>query len=751
MKNIAVAIAAILVAFALYLLASISTNTELFSSTYHYLLAIYGLLTVTLASTVVFQLIRLWREHKKRRFGSQLKHRMVMMFALMALLPGLVVYAVSIQFVVYSIESWFDVRVDSALKGGLALGQDALDYLSVQLQDKAIAMALEIEHTSNTIPLMSINEGAGVSESNLHGVENSPLYRVIPSLRTEAPQGQTGISAAQVNRLREWAGVGSVTVFGKNGQVLVSSTDSDTARLLPDKLLPHELRRAFEERGLSVKKEETPGGRLVIRVLVPIEGRGLAVTPRLLQLTQLVPETFSQNAEAVEAAYRDYQKQILARSDLKFLYSLTLTLTLLMALLAAIAVAFILARRLAAPLRILAEGTEAVAQGDFSPRQALPARDELGILTHSFNQMTRQLEEARAQTENSRVEVESARAYLESVLTHLSAGVLVFSAEGNLRAANPGALDILDDELSSFEDITLADWPRHTVLRDALLEGFASHEDDWQTELEIPRPDSPPMTLLIHGSRLPEGTEGGRVVVFDDITRLIEAQRTAAWAEVARRLAHEIKNPLTPIQLSAERLAVKLSSGLDEAGRQMLERSTRTIVNQVEAVKNLINAFRDYARLPAPTLAPLDLGELMREILVLYESNPAKIVLQIPADLPQVMGDASQIRQIVHNMLQNALDALMDRDNAEIVLAACTEGDCVLLSCQDNGPGFPPEVLARAFEPYFTTKAKGTGLGLAMIKKIVTEHGGEVKIANRDGSGAGLRIRLRTVMMNGEH
>jgi len=749
MKNVAVAIAAIMAAISLYLLASASANTGLFSGSYRYLLAVNGLITVTLAATVIYQLIRLWREYRNRRFGSRLKYRMVMMFALMALLPGLVVYAVSLQFVVYSIESWFDVRVDSALKGGLALGQNALDYLVEQLKDKAAVMALEIEHATSAAPIM--RSGIGANGTSLRGVKGFPPYRGIPGLRTEAAQGQAGISANQVNRLREWAGVGSVTIFGTNGQVLVSATDGGAARLLPDTLQPHELRRAFQERGLSVKKEETPDGQLVIRVLIPIEERGLARASRLLQLTQPVPETFSQHAEAVQAAYRDYQEQTLARSDLEFLYTLSLTLTLLMALLAAIAVAFILARRLAAPLRILAEGTEAVAQGDFSPRRALPARDELGILTHSFNQMTRQLEEARAQAENSRIEVESARAYLESVLTHLSAGVLVFSAEGQLRAANRGALDILVDELESFEDVLLADWPRHTVLRDALLEGFASHEDDWQTELEILRPDSPPMTLLIHGSRLPEGTEGGLVVVFDDITRLIEAQRTAAWAEVARRLAHEIKNPLTPIQLSAERLAVKLSAGLDEAGRQMLERSTQTIVNQVEAVKNLVNAFRDYARLPAPTLAPLDLGELMREILVLYESTPAKIALQIPTDLPQVMGDASQIRQIVHNMLQNALDALMDRDNAEIVLAARDEGDWVQLSCQDNGPGFPPEVLARAFEPYFTTKAKGTGLGLAMIKKIVTEHGGEVKVANRDGSGAGLRIRLRTVMMNGEH
>jgi nitrogen fixation/metabolism regulation signal transduction histidine kinase len=701
MKNIAVAIAAILAAVSLYLLASASANTGLFSESYPFLLAINGLVTVTLAATVIYQLIRLWREYRNRRFGSRLKYRMVMMFAFMALLPGLAVYAVSIQFVVRSIESWFDVQVDSALKGGIALGQNALDYLVEQLRDKATAMALEIENQGN-------------------------------------------ISAPQVNRLREWAGVGSVTVFGANGQVLVSAIDGDAVRLLPDTPQPHELRRALQERGLSVI-EEGFDERMVIRVLVPLERRGLGKASRLLQLTQPVPETFSQHANVVQEAYRDYHQLTLARADLKRIYSLTLTLTLLMALLTAIAVAFILARRLAAPLRILAEGTEAVAQGDFSPRQALPARDELGILTHSFNQMTRQLDEARAQAENSQLEVESARAYLESVLTHLSAGVLVFGAKNNLRVANRGASEILGDELNGFDGIALADWSRHAVLRDTILEGFASHEGDWQTELEIPQPDSTPMSLLVHGSRLPENTGGGLVVVFDDITRLIEAQRTAAWAEIARRLAHEIKNPLTPIQLSAERLAVKLSPGLHDPERQMLERSIQTIVNQVEAVKNLVNAFRDYAHLPVPALVPLDLGELIREILILYESTPTKITLQVPADLPQVMGDASQIRQIIHNVLQNALDALTDQANAEIVLELRDEGDWMLLSCQDNGPGFPPEVLARSFEPYFTTKAKGTGLGLAMIKKIVTEHGGDVKIANRDGSGAGLRIHLRTV------
>jgi nitrogen fixation/metabolism regulation signal transduction histidine kinase len=707
MKGIALTIVAAFASISLYLLASASANTDLFSGLYPHLLALNGAIGVALAAMVGTQLFRLWREYRNHRFGSRLKYRMVLMFALMALLPGLAVYAVSLQFVVRSIESWFDVRVDSALEGGLALGQNALDYLVGQTREKAASITLDIENRDD-------------------------------------------ISATQINHLREWVGVSSVTVLGINGQILATATDDDIARLLPDTPSLQQLRQARQNRGLSII-ESSPAGRLIIRVLVPIHRHSLADEPRLLQLIQPVPETFSQHAEAVQEAYRDYQQLTLGRSGLRRIYTLTLTLTLFLALLTAMAVAFVLARRLTKPLQILAEGTQAVAQGDYSPRRALPARDELGVLTHSFNQMTKQLDDARELAKSNRAEVEAARAYLENVLTHLSTGVLAFSQVGSLRAANHGALNILDDDLSGFENITLADWPRHTVLRDALLEGFTANKGDWQTELEIPRADSTPLTLLVHGSRLPESTGGGLVVVFDDISRLIEAQRTAAWAEVARRLAHEVKNPLTPIQLSAERLALKLSAQLDEPGQRMLERSTRTIVNQVEAVKNLVNAFRDYARLPAPSLTAIDLGELMREILVLYESAPIHIELQLPADLPQVLGDASQIRQIIHNMLQNAQDALTERSDGKIELAARSDGNWVLLSCRDNGPGFPTEVLAHAFEPYFTTKAKGTGLGLAIIKKIVTEHGGEVKIANRDSGGAELRIRLRMHITNGEH
>ncbi|MCV2217694.1 sensor histidine kinase [Thauera sp. Sel9] len=705
MKRFLLIVAAALAAISLFLLTSASSNTEFFVSSYPYLFALNGVLVVALAGLVGVQLRQLWREYRTRQFGSRLKYRLVLMFALMGVVPGVVVYAVSLQFVVRSIQSWFDVRVESALEGGIALGQNALDYLVGQVSDKASDMVLELE-----------------------GVE-----RVSPAL---------------LNRLRERAVVGGATVLTANGQILAMAADA-SAGLIPDLPSANQLRQA---RGVRVfhTVESQPDGRLVIRVITQIPLRTLAGEPHLLQLTQAVPETFGRHAEAVQDAYREYQQLTLGREGLNRIYTLTLTMTLLLALLTAVAAAFIIARRLAAPLLILAEGTQAVAQGDFSPRQALPARDELGVLTQSFNRMTRQLEEAREAAERNRAAVESARAYLESVLANLSTGVLAFSPDGRLRAANHGAEQILGDALAGFEDITLAEWPRLERFRDALLDGFAAHDSDWQAQIELPVKDSTPLTLLIHGSRLPEGSGGGLVAVFDDISHLIAAQRTAAWGEVARRLAHEIKNPLTPIQLSAERLAFKLADKLDDSGREMLERGTTTIVNQVEAMKNLVNAFRDYARLPAPQLAVIDLNALIREVLHLYESAASLIRPELAADLPRVRGDASQLRQVIHNLLQNAQDALAGVDGGKVRVITRREGERMVLMFRDNGPGFPAEVLAHAFEPYFTTKSRGTGLGLAMVKKIVDEHGGDVRLANLDGSGAEIRIRLRPAETNDE-
>ncbi|HTY99671.1 MAG TPA: ATP-binding protein, partial [Rhodocyclaceae bacterium] len=422
---------------------------------------------------------------------------------------------------------------------------------------------------------------------------------------------------------------------------------------------------------------------------------------------------------------------------------LTLTFTLLLALFGAMALAFFLAEWLVRPLLILAEGTQAVAAGDYTPRATLETSDELGVLTQSFSRMTQQLNEARG-------EADQHRAYLESVLANLSAGVLTFDAAFRLRAANRGASAILQDELAEMGQLPLAEWPRYGELAAAILEGFGERRDDWQKQLEIATPDGVRRTLSLRGSTLPETVGGGFVAVFDDVTQLISAQRYAAWGEVARRLAHEIKNPLTPIQLSAERLQSKLSDQLDQGGRDMLARSARTIVNQVEAMKRMVNDFRDYARTPPPTLAPVDLNGLVREVVDLYDNGMA-VAVDLATELPAVLADANQMRQVLHNLLKNAKEALAEHPPAApaITIATSRQGRRGVLVVSDNGAGFPPQILSRAFEPYVTSKARGTGLGLAIVKKIVDEHRGEVRLGNRDGGGAEVTIAL-AVAENGE-
>jgi nitrogen fixation/metabolism regulation signal transduction histidine kinase len=544
-------------------------------------------------------------------------------------------------------------------------------------------------------------------------------------------------------RLREEKGVQSAALFSVGGQLLSSAT-GELASLLPDLPSQAQLKQARNTR--SVGTVEGEGGKLYLRVLVPVSARDMFEEPRILQLTQSVPPGLAHDADAVQGVYRDYQELQLARQGLTRIYALTLTLTVLVALFGAFALAFLMARRLAAPLYILAEGTQAVAQGDFSPRQAIYSGDELGVLTQSFNRMTRQLDDARRETERHRAELESARGYLESILANLSTGVLVFDRRFVLRTVNEGALTILSDDFTGLIGAIVDEWPRQQALGTFIREHFAATEEvEWQAQLEMERPNGMPQVLLLRGSRLPEASGGGDVVVFDDVTRLIAAQRSAAWGEVARRLAHEIKNPLTPIQLSAERLQFKLADKLSNGDADMLARGTQTIINQVQAMKRMVDDFRDYARLPAPEVAPLDLNGLIGEVLGLYESSSAAIETRLAGDLPAILGDATQLRQIIHNLLRNAEDALEGRDDASILIQTEQLGRCARLIIADNGPGFPVELLPRIFEPYVTTKARGTGLGLPIVKKIVEEHLGTIEISNAPEGGARIDIRLPLV------
>ncbi len=683
------------------LLMSTAADTVIFSRNYPLLIGLNVILALGMLGLVGWQLRSLWRDYQAQVFGARLKLRLMLMFGFIAVLPGALVYGVSVQFVTRSIESWFDVRVETALESGLKLGRSALDSLLADLGERARSAAGE---------LGEIREDS----------RRSALLR-----------------------LREEKGVETAALFSLGGQLLSSAT-GELGSLMPELPTQAQLKQARNSRVVGTVEGEN--GELYLRVLVPVAALDVFEEPRILQFTSPVPTGLAKDADAVQDVYRDYQELQLARQGLTRIYALSLTLTMLVALFGAFALAYLMARRLAAPLYILAEGTQAVAQGDFSPRQAIYSGDELGVLTQSFNQMTRQLDDARRETERHRAELESARGYLESVLANLSAGVLVFDRRFVLRTVNAGALTILSDDFVDLLGVAVENWPRQHVLGEFVRQHFATTEEaEWQGQLELERPNGMPQVLLLRGSRLPDASGGGDVVVFDDVTRIIAAQRSAAWGEVARRLAHEIKNPLTPIQLSAERLQFKLADKLANGDAEMLARGTQTIINQVQSMKRMVDDFRDYARLPAPEVAPLDLNALIGEVLGLYESSSAEIDIRLAADLSPVLGDQTQLRQIIHNLLRNAEDALEGRLAGRIVIATEPAGRYVRLSICDNGPGFPVELLPRIFEPYVTTKARGTGLGLPIVKKIVEEHLGTIEISNIPEGGARIDIRLPLV------
>ena len=670
----------------LFLLATASGNTTLFAQHYPLLLGLNAALAGLLAALVAWQIRELWRKYHARAFGSRLTVRLLLLLAVMAVVPGALVYTVSVQFLSKSIESWFDVKVDAALEGGINLGQSALDQMLGELQAKARVIAVE--------------------------------------LADRPASQQVGV----LGRLRDQAGVQEAVIVNASGRVLASSSE-DVSRLVPELPSLQALRQARAARGYTAV-DAAAGKPLALRVVVPVASFALADEARFVQLRQTVPDQFGRSAEAVEAAYRDYRELALSRQGLKRIYIVTLTLALSMALLVAIALAVLLANRLSEPLANLAQATQAVARGDFSRQAPVTSRDELGVLTESFNSMTRQLGEARGVVEANRMALESAKARLENILANLSAGVLVFDRDLALSISNHGAQASLGTELESFAAEMREQFRAHGAL-------------PWQQEVDLKGTGK---TLLVRGTALHQDPEGGYVLVFDDISQLIQAQRATAWAEVARRLAHEIKNPLTPIQLSAERLEMKLTSKLGPEDAETLARGTRTIVNQVAALKSMVDDFRDYSRLPAPVFAGLDLNALVQEVLSLYETSKTPIARKLAPTLPQVRADSAQIRQVLHNLVQNAQDALEHRKNPgeQPMIEVCTEaaGDKVRFSVTDNGGGFPEEMMARIFEPYVTTKPRGTGLGLAIVKKIIDEHQGKLAIENRVARGASVTILL---------
>jgi len=697
----------------LVFLLSLATNSRgLYEQHYVWLfwvnVVVAGLLLLVIGIAGVRLLLRV----RRGKFGSRLLLRLAAVFAMVGVVPGLLIYTVSYQFVSRSIETWFDVKVEGALDAGLSLGRATLDAQVNDLATKTRLAAERLSDTANPVPTLALE------------------------------------------RLREQLSAQEVTLLGANGQVLLTVGRITTA-FSPDRPSTTQLRQVRSARVMSQLEgldEDSVAASNAARVralaYMPSNSFSLGAQDRFLMVTQMLPTSMVTNALSVQAAYREYQQRALARDGLRRMYIGTLTLTLVLAVFGALLLAVTLGNQLARPLLVLAEGVRQVARGDLTRKQVFASRDELSGLTRSFADMTEQLSEARSLVQRSLAQLEAARTNLQTILDNLTAGVIVFDRDGHIDTVNPGATRILRLPVSAYRGRLLSEVPGLQDFAAAVAQRFELHRsspeagerDHWQDAFDLQTTaangrENDKITLLVRGASMPHA---GQLMVFDDITEVVSAQRAEAWSEVARRLAHEIKNPLTPIQLSAERLQHKLESKLEGLDQAMLVRSVGTIVNQVQAMKTLVNEFRDYARLPAARPRALDLNALVSEVLTLYATaqESGRLSAELTPELPTILGDTTQLRQVIHNLVQNALDAVAERPEGWVRLrteiARTDHGEirAVRLQVLDNGPGFSEKVLKRAFEPYVTTKTKGTGLGLAVVKKIADEHGARIRLAN---------------------
>ena len=715
----------------LFLLTVATNNRALYERNYGWLFGLNVLVAVLLLAVLVWVVVRLAVRLRRGRFGSRLLVKLAGIFAVVGLLPGLLIYVVSYQFVSRSIESWFDVKVEGALSAGVSLARVTLDTIASDMATQT---------------------------------------RTASSQLAQVPDAGAGVV---LERIRDQLGASDVVLFNTAGQPVASAGQS-RFDLSPERPSAQLLRNARQQRatfqieGLDDIADPAAVQNARVKTLVAVGNAsvGLLVEPRYLQATLRLPQVLVSNAIAVQEANREYQERALAREGLRRMYIGTLTLSLFLAVFGAVLLAVLLGRQLARPLLVLAEGVREVASGNLSPKAVLQGKDELGGLTRSFAVMTQQLADARNAVEHSMGEVDAARAHLQTILDNLTAGVIVLDAEGHIRSTNPGATRILRAPMAAFEGRPLADVPGLAEFASAIQSHFEAFLGDreqhgldhWQHSFDLYGSPASGVanngtSLVARGAELPNAL---RLLVFDDISEIVSAQRAQAWGEVARRLAHEIKNPLTPIQLSAERLEMKLSGKLPDAEQAVLTKSVRTIVDQVDAMKRLVNEFRDYARLPAAELHALDLNALVTDVLQLYGAENATVPVEAELDprCPEIAGDAQQLRQVIHNLLQNAQDASTEKarnapDSApdapvRIVTRWSQSSRRVRLTVTDSGSGFPAHILQRAFEPYVTTKPRGTGLGLAVVKKIADEHGARVDLVNRveEGVVRGAQVSL---------
>lgn len=690
-----VALAAALV----YSLTLATNSGSPLSEYFWWLIAAGGLIVTILLAMLLRYGWLLLRHNRHNMLGSRLTRRLALMFTLIAVLPGLFLFGVSAQFISYSINSWFGNDTAQALESSLTLSKSALDNTLDNTIEQAAALQVEI-----------------ISRTSMGG------------------------TAAEALRLS-----GETARFSQVG--LYNPADGTTELISNPAALPP----PPAEKEVAEELQRHGSSRSVTNINGKLYAQGWLALPapqekgKALFFRRPIPDNVARDAELIENARSKYAELTYAKQGLQTFFLITLLAAALLSIMLALVIALYFARRFIEPILSLAEGAKAVAQGDFSQPRPVYRNDELGQLTRLFNHMTEQLAIAREAEELNRIRQEAARHYLETVLESLTAGVITLDETGRLKTLNRSAENILGLPLSELSGSNWHDWPQSVPQYLLLTELF-------QTILATEHTGKPVQTaytggdeariLLAKATPLPADNGGGTVLVFDDITLLVRAQKEAAWGEVAKRLAHEIRNPLTPIQLSAERLAWKLQDKLGEQDAQILARSTDTIIKQVAAMKEMVEAFRNYARAPSLKLEKQDLNKIIEEVLLLYEAGACTFDA-VFSNIPAVMyADATAMRQVLHNIFKNAAEAAEEAAQPQVRIHTANADGQITLTVANNGKSFGKDMLANAFEPYVTDKPTGTGLGLPVVKKIVEEHGGRIALSNPAEGGACVKITL---------
>mgnify|MGYP006103270843 FL=1 len=685
-------------------------NSELFDRFYLGLLLFNALGLISLSILIILNLKRLIRQLKNRVIGARMTIRIVILFSLLSVTPVLIVYYFSLDFLHRGIDSWFDLRIEQALDDSLELSRLALDVRMRELLNTTEKIAEELSDTNDA----------------------------------ELP--------SHIDQIRDRINADELTLLTRKGAIVVSSSE-DTKSLVPN--TPEEtilLQLIQNNSYIGIDLIENKG--LVIRAVVNVPMIGIGSTEKIIQALFPMSERMNQLSANVQTSFIEYKELSYLREQLKFSFIIILTLVLLFSIFSAVWAAFYSARTLAAPIKDLAQGTRAIAKGNYNTKLPVPSNDELGFLVASFNDMTDKISQARDTAKNSQKESESQQIYLETILSRLSSGVIVFNKDGKIEKSNISAAQILQIEVTILNQKNIDDLINNFSKLKSFFECISNNinekTNDWREQIILSKKTGNQI-LLINGTVLTssDNSKIKHIVVFDEITALIQGQRDAAWSEVARRLAHEIKNPLTPIQLAAERLRSKYLSSLDTNNVETLDRMTNTIIQQVETMKDMVNDFSDYARPAEFKEEEIEIINLLQEGVDLFSNMNYgnKIEMDIKTNLPKIHGDEKKLRRVLNNVLANAVDANSIGDHNLLKISAKTvnieDNEVIEIRVIDSGPGIDPLVENNLLEPYITTKEKGTGLGLAIVKKIIDEHSGTFWLENnKEEDGACAVIRL---------